>query len=171
MTISRIAAPDKKKYYAYHLAAVSAARAQESRLVSAAAAAGGLPSISGLDGSAKLGGLDTEEESTLLYTVADLMAVSKSKTEVKANGEKALTIMHLCGNKWCLEASHYHVGTKAFNDNQVHCHFGLHSAATLEEYLQIQASYCKHEPKCWALPYEGALDLTAKFVETGLLDA
>lgn len=169
--------PDKKKYYAYHLVALCAARAEENSvpglcLVSAAAAAGvgSSSSVSGLDRDAEISGLDTKSlRKKLLYTVDDLMAISKTKTEVGANGEKALTLMHLCGNKWCLEAGHYFVGTKAFNDNQVHCHFGLHSVETLEEYLQVQASFCKHEPKCWALPYSGVLDTTAKFVETGLL--
>jgi hypothetical protein len=165
--------PDKKKYYAY-LAALSAARAE----VLSAPASFSLSSVSAAatagvesDG-AKIAGLDSQfNRRPLLYTVADLEAVSKTKMEANANGEKALTIMHLCGNKWCLEASHLFVGSKAFNDNQVHCHFGLHSTITLEEYLQVQASFCKHKPKCWALPYKGVLDTTAKFVETGLPEA
>jgi Zinc-binding loop region of homing endonuclease len=100
----------------------------------------------GLDSDTKLGGLDSKPKK-LLYTEEDLLAISKTKTDVGANGTKALTLMHLCGNKWCLEASHYFVGSKAFN-NQVHCHFGLHSAEMLEEYLGVQSLYCKHKPKC-----------------------
>lgn len=149
------------------------AREQESLspgLAAAVALEAGPSGVAGLDSNAKPGGLDTEVfKKELLYSVDDLLAISKSKAEISTNSAKALTLMHLCRNKWCLEAAHYFVGTKVFNDNQVHCHFGLHSSETLEEYLAVQASFCKHKPKCWALPYSGVLDITAKFVETGLL--
>lgn len=99
----------------------------------------------------------------LKFTVADLLSVSPSKTGVRAK-----TILHLCGNKWCCWPGHYFVGSKIFNDEQTACHKGLHNARTLEEYLEIQNSYCKHEPRCWALPYSGEYDLTPGFCETGL---
>ena len=97
------------------------------------------------------------------FTVADLLSVSPSK-----NLPGAKTVLHLCGNKWCCWAGHFFVGSKIFNDEQTACHKGLHNARSLEEYFQIQNSYCKHEPRCWAIPYSGVYNMTPEFCETGL---
>ena len=97
------------------------------------------------------------------FSVSDLSQVSATKTKLGAK-----TVLHLCGNKWCCSSGHYFVGSKVFNDEQTSCHKGLHNAVSLEEYLQIQACYCKHEPKCWAMPCRDKLDLTPSFCETGM---
>ena len=80
-----------------------------------------------------------------------LEAVSKQKNEVDA-----LTVVHLCGHKWCLNADHYRIRAKRYNDQQVFCHFGLQSAADHRELKTIRDFYCKHSPnKCWTINYQG----------------
>ena len=101
----------------------------------------------------------------LLFSVTDLESVTQTKTKTDA---VAMTIMHLCGNKWCMNPGHFFVGTKVFNDDQCFCHRGLHNATSLAEYSAIQLCYCKHAPKCWALPYGGEYNLTARFCDTGI---
>ncbi len=125
----------------------------------------GMPgSLMGLDHDMSFG---AGSQKKLLFTLADLEGVSRTKLAKEGNPE-ATTIMHLCGNKWCLEPGHYFVGTKRFNDDQAYCHRGLHKAGSRVEYEQIQSVYCKHDVKCWANPYKGEFDLTPAFVETGL---
>lgn len=149
---------DKRKHYIYHMMALySAQRAEAIAMSSTMAAAPAIGSVSGGTPTARL-----NLPAQLRYTIADLEGVSATK--VKSG---AYTVLHLCGNKWCCFSGHYFVGSKVYNDEQTACHKGLHNARSLEEYLQIQNSYCKHEPKCWALPYGGAYDLTPEFCETG----
>ncbi len=80
-----------------------------------------------------------------------LEAVSKLKNEADA-----LTVVHLCGHKWCLNSDHYRIRTKRYNDQQVFCHFGLQSAVDQREFKVMRDFYCKHLPnKCWTVNYSG----------------
>lgn len=101
----------------------------------------------------------------VLYTMADLEAISASKSK---SVNPTSSLLHLCGNKWCMNPGHFFIGSKLFNDEQASCHKGLHNAASLDDYTGIREHYCKHEPKCWAMVYSGELDLTPGFCETGL---
>ncbi|SPQ96450.1 unnamed protein product (mitochondrion) [Plasmodiophora brassicae] len=82
------------------------------------------------------------------FTQTDLAALKQVK-----GSDTDQTLMHLCGNKWCLNAQHYFVGTKRYNDTQTHCHFGLFNAASDNDYDMIVQHYCKHSPKCFANVY------------------
>lgn len=53
------------------------------------------------------------------------------------------------------EADVLAVGSKKLNDEQYCCHRGLQSAVSLVEYNQILQFYCKHDPKCWTVRYQG----------------
>jgi hypothetical protein len=66
-----------------------------------------------------------------------------------------LSVMHLCGNKWCVEGAHLVVGSKKYNDQQTACHRGLQSATSLLQVNCITESYCQHTVKCWTLVYRG----------------
>ena len=81
-----------------------------------------------------------------------LRSVAKEKTN---SATTTLTVMHLCGNKWCVEASHLVVGSKRYNDQQTSCHRGLQSATSLAEVEQVQDGYCRHTVKCWTVVYRG----------------
>ncbi|KAH7070817.1 hypothetical protein FB567DRAFT_422162, partial [Paraphoma chrysanthemicola] len=70
-------------------------------------------------------------------TEALLRSVAKNKTN---SSTTTLTVMHLCGNKWCVEGSHLAVGSKKYNDQQTFCHRGLQSAISLAEVGQVQNS-------------------------------
>jgi Zinc-binding loop region of homing endonuclease len=94
-------------------------------------------------------------------TLSELNQVTPTKDNLR--NPKALSIMHLCGNKWCMNPKHYFVGQKKYNDQQTMCHFGLHNSYTFEEYHSIQLNYCKHSTKCWANIYP-AYNITTKFV-------
>lgn len=83
-----------------------------------------------------------------------LRSVAKDKTSRSSTAEP-LTVMHLCGNKWCVEGSHLVVGRKSYNDQQTACHRGLQSATSSAEIDQIQASYCRHTVTCWTVVYRG----------------
>ena len=67
-----------------------------------------------------------------------------------------MTILHLCGHKWCMNPEHLAVGTKRLNDEQTHCHRGLQSAGTGEELALVGGVYCKHSVRCWSIVYGGA---------------
>lgn len=82
-----------------------------------------------------------------------LRSVAKDKTADPST--EPLTVMHLCGNKWCVEGAHLVVGRKRYNDEQTACHRGLQSAISSDEIAQIQASYCRHTIKCWTVVYRG----------------
>jgi hypothetical protein len=149
------------KYYMYHILALQSARARIPDTLNFPASGlltNTLHSIS----SSSVTVLSLPRN--VLYTVADLESVSQSKK----NDASAKSVMHLCGNKWCMNSGHYFVGSKIFNEQQAFCHKGLHNANTLQEYLGIQHSYCKHQPKCWAIPYGGEFDLTTGFCATGI---
>jgi hypothetical protein len=77
-----------------------------------------------------------------------LSRVSQGKQE-----DGALTILHLCGHKWCMNPQHLAVGTKRYNDEQVHCHRGLQSAVSAEDIASVRAYYCRHSVKCWSIVY------------------
>lgn len=82
-------------------------------------------------------------------TEAKLNAVSRSKKE-----DQALTIVHLCGHKWCLNTDHYRVRAKKYNDEQEYCHFGLQKAADPQKLDMIRYWYCGHRPiACWTINY------------------
>jgi hypothetical protein len=95
----------------------------------------------------------TSPESGL--TEALLRSVARDKSSLPSNTAKPLTVMHLCGNKWCVEGGHLVVGRKSYNDQQTACHRGLQSATTSAEVDQIWASYCRHTVKCWTVVYRG----------------
>lgn len=94
----------------------------------------------------------TSPESGL--TVDLLRSVAKDKS-CRPSTTEPLTIMHLCGNKWCVEGAHLVVGRKSYNDQQTACHRGLQSSKSSVEIAQIQASYCRHSVKCWTVVYRG----------------
>lgn len=74
----------------------------------------------------------------------------------KKTGPATLTILHLCGHKWCMNGDHLAIGTKVLNDQQTACHRGLQSASTAAQYGAIQENYCQHPQKCWTICYQGA---------------
>lgn len=160
-TCSRWQASGGQKHYIYHLMALEAALAVEAR-----AMAHSMGSEVGVGSSKNISEPRLSLPVSLHFDVAGLKSVSPSKTLVDAK-----TVLHWCGNKWCCNPGHFYVGSKVYNDEQTSCHKGLHNAESVEQYLGIQASYCKHVPKCWALPYGGAFDLTPAFCETGVLPA
>lgn len=90
------------------------------------------------------------------FNLEQLRSVSRSKAK-----KNPKTILHLCGNKCCCSVKDFPIGAKIFNHEQTYCHKGLHNAHANEQYLAIQNAFCKHEPRCWAMPYEDGLDLTA----------
>jgi len=92
----------------------------------------------------------TQPESGLTEDL--LRSVAKDKSRLST---EPLTIMHLCGNKWCVEGSHLVIGRKKYNDQQTACHRGLQSSLNSVEVAQIQAVYCRHTTKCWTVVYRG----------------
>lgn len=93
------------------------------------------------------------------FSERDLLQVSPTKANT---GPEVYTLMHLCGNKWCMNHQHYHIGKKRYNDQQTSCHLGLHNVDTEQQYKMIQQNYCKHAKKCWANVYS-EFNVTAKF--------
>lgn len=79
-----------------------------------------------------------------------LRAVSTDKKE-----EKAWTVLHLCGHKWCHSPDHLAMGPKVFNDEQTWCHRMLQSVETEEEYNSVRRFACKHRLRCWTVVYRG----------------
>lgn len=100
--------------------------------------------------------------SGLYFTLDDLMSLHPEKS-TRYDAE-IMSLMHLCGNKWCVNCRHYYVGTKVYNDQQAACHFGLHNALTPENYHAIQDHYCKHSVKCWANLYSFPFNTTKGFM-------
>lgn len=92
------------------------------------------------------------------FSSYDISQVTQEKRELNA-----LTIMHLCGNKWCMNYRHYYIGSKQYNDQQSMCHFGLQNSTNQENYDSIQRHYCKHIPKCNANVYKAPLNLINPF--------
>ncbi|KAL8827353.1 MAG: hypothetical protein Q9170_007049 [Blastenia crenularia] len=84
------------------------------------------------------------------FTIPKLEAVSPDKIE-----DSALTIVHHCGHKWCVNIQHLDIKTKRYNDEQVGCHRGLQSATDQGEYETVHEIYCRHPEKCWSIAYEG----------------
>jgi hypothetical protein len=82
-----------------------------------------------------------------------LRSVARDKSARSSSAP--LTVMHLCGNKWCMEGKHMVVGRKRYNDQQTACHRGLQSATCSEDADQIRAVYCRHTIKCWTVVYQG----------------
>jgi hypothetical protein len=78
-----------------------------------------------------------------------LRAVSKDKRD-----EGALTIMHLCGHKWCHNPKHLAVGTKEYNDEQTGCHRGIQSKSSRADMDLVREVYCSHSVKCWSILYK-----------------
>lgn len=83
-------------------------------------------------------------------TMDRLRAVSQDKRD-----GSPVTIVHLCGHKWCMNENHLDIKSKRYNDEQYSCHRGLQSAGGSAEYLQVQKGYCKHAEKCWTIVYQG----------------
>ena len=82
-----------------------------------------------------------------------LRAVSQDKRD-----GSPVTIVHLCGHKWCMNENHLDIKSKRYNDEQYSCHRGLQSAKGQNEYLQVQNGYCKHAEKCWTIAYQGQFE-------------
>jgi len=78
-------------------------------------------------------------------------------------GSNAYTIMHLCGNKWCVESDHLSVGTKIHNEQQTACHRGLQSA-TPHDGPATSQGYCRHTIRCWTVLYKGRFKETHHWV-------
>ena len=126
------------------------------------------PRVTGLDGLSTSG--DSRKIKIYAYHIAaaqkaytspesglseDLLrSVAKDKTKL-ASTTKPLTVMHLCGNKWCVEGAHLVIGSKRYNEQQTACHRGLQSSSSSDQVAQIQASYCQHTVKCWTVVYKG----------------
>lgn len=81
-----------------------------------------------------------------------LRSVAREKSRRVADTH---TIMHLCGNKWCVEGLHLVVGRKQYNDQQTACHRGLQSSLNSQEVAQVQEAYCRPTIKCWTVLYKG----------------
>lgn len=129
------------------------------------------PRVTGLEGLDVASGKESAKTKVYAYHVAaahraytqpesglteDLLrSVARDKSLAPFTTMEPLTIMHLCGNKWCVEGSHLVVGRKRYNDQQTACHRGLQSASSLSEVAQIQAAYCHHTVKCWTVVYRG----------------
>jgi hypothetical protein len=75
-------------------------------------------------------------------------------TQEKSNADP-LTVLHLCGHKWCLNADHLAIGSKRLNDEQTACHRLLQSATNLEELALLQRIGCHHPIPCWTIRYRG----------------
>jgi hypothetical protein len=84
---------------------------------------------------------------------ADLLH-SVSQTKKSSSNTETLTIMHLCGKKWCVNGAHLFVGRKKYNDQQTACHHGLQSQTSQDDIAKIQELYCKHSTKCWTIVYK-----------------
>ena len=65
-----------------------------------------------------------------------------------------LTILHLCGHRWCQNPDHLTIGTKRWNDEQTSCHRMLQSATSTEEY-EAARRVCRHGDRCWTVVYGG----------------
>lgn len=84
------------------------------------------------------------------------VALLETVSQQKPRGQTPMTILHLCGHKWCMNADHLAVGTKRLNDEQTCCHRGLQSAESQEAYNLVERAYCRHIPHCWTVVYGGA---------------
>ena len=82
------------------------------------------------------------------------LALLETVSQSKPQGQTPMTILHLCGHKWCMYAFHYAIGTKRLNDEQTSCHRGLQSAQTRESYDLVERAYCQHTPRCWTVVYK-----------------
>lgn len=98
-----------------------------------------------------------------VVTVDRLAQVTPFKQE-----DNALTVLHLCGHKWCMNVNHYQVGYKLFNEQQVYCHHFLHNSTTAEEYEEAR-KLCDHRRKCWTNVYTGALNDGKGFYPNGII--
>lgn len=78
--------------------------------------------------------------------------------------DNALTILHLCGHKWCMNPSHYDIGSKKLNDQQTYCHRFLQSATSTSEYEATQ-ELCRHKKKCWSIAYRSMYADTHHWVD------
>jgi Zinc-binding loop region of homing endonuclease len=153
----------KIKYYMYHVMALHAARVIGHGVTVQKTTQTTISSFFTGAAATNTGRLALPNQ--LLFTIEDLESVQQSKVKWTTLPK---TVMHLCGNKWCMNPRHFFIGLKVFNDEQAYCHKGLHNVSSLAEYLMVQSCYCKHVPKCWGLCYSGELDVTPAFCATGL---
>lgn len=89
------------------------------------------------------------------YTIEDLQTVTKGKTA------SSTVICHGCGNAFCVNPSHFHVSTKAVNDEEECCHHFLRkmkNAAAYSNFVANVCSECHNSPAgpCWANVYDPA---------------
>ena len=80
-----------------------------------------------------------------------MVAQNKSSKE----GTQHLTILHLCGHKWCMNMDHLAIGTKVLNDEQTACHRGLQAVQNPQDLEAVSRVYCRHPTKCWTCVYTG----------------
>jgi hypothetical protein len=75
---------------------------------------------------------------------AELTKVSATKSE-----EGALTISHLCGTAFCLNADHIVLEAKTVNDERTKCHFVMQVADDLGRLPALrELEVCPHLPAC-----------------------
>ncbi|PWY96872.1 hypothetical protein BCV70DRAFT_209043 [Testicularia cyperi] len=59
------------------------------------------------------------------------------KQEKATPSAKLFTIMHLCGNRWCMNVDHYYISSKQYNNKQTACHWGLQLVNTIMGYNAV----------------------------------
>ena len=99
---------------------------------------------------------------TPTFNLDRLRRVAQNKSNKE--GTQHLTILHLCGHKWCMNMDHLAIGTKVLNDEQTACHRGLQAAQTPQDLEAVSWAYCRHPTKCWTCVYTGRFADTQSWV-------
>lgn len=88
----------------------------------------------------------------LPYTMVQVHQVTQGKRAT------SMTILHRCGNAYCLNPFHYGIGTKASNDEEECCHHFLRKCRTRDEYSHVQRTcsmfHCPNGELCYTNVYD-----------------
>lgn len=98
----------------------------------------------------------------LPYTMEQVHQVTQGKRST------SMTILHRCGNAFCLNPFHFGIDSKEANDEEEFCHHFLRKSRTYEEYSHVQRTcsifHCPNGNMCFTNVYDlealAAEDLT-----------
>ena len=88
----------------------------------------------------------------LPYTMEQVQEVTQGKRAT------SMTILHRCGNAFCLNPFHFSIGTKEANDEEEFCHHFLRKCRTCEQYSNVQNTcssfHCPNGELCYTNVYD-----------------